>query len=254
MCLDGELVALQEARIPVTDEGLLRGDGVFEVVRLYEGRPFALNEHLDRMERSAENLRLALERGAVEADVRALLAEAGPGDGLLRIVVTRGSHRLAMLEPVPELPASIALARVTYAPTRVLDGVKSLSYAANMLAGRLARERGFDEALLVTPQEEVLECPTASFFWVQDGKLLTPPLDDHVLDSITRRMIISLTGALEQSTSFSELASAREAFIASSVREVLPVHRIERQELPGGGPVTRSTASAVRDEIRSRLG
>ena len=122
MCLDGELVALQEAHIPVTDEGLLRGDGVFEVVRLYEGRPFALNEHLDRMERSAENLRLALERGAVEADVRALLAEAGPGDGLLRIVVTRGSHRLAMLEPVPELPASIALARVTYAPTRVLDG------------------------------------------------------------------------------------------------------------------------------------
>src|SRR5437762_13426175 len=102
VCLDGELVPIERACIPVTDEGLLRGDGVFEVVRLYEARPFALDEHLDRMERSAENLRLALERGAVEADVRALLAEAGPEDGLLRIVVTRGSHRLAMLEPLPD--------------------------------------------------------------------------------------------------------------------------------------------------------
>ena len=254
VCLDGELVALGDARIPVTDEGLLRGDGVFEVVRLYEGRPFALDEHMARMERSAANLRLPLQRDTVEADVRALLAEAGTADGLLRVLVTRGGRRLAMIEPLPQLPDSIALGRVTYIPTRVLDGIKSLSYAANMLAGRLARERGFDEALLVTPQDEVLECPTASFFWVRDGELLTPPLDEHVLDSITRRLIIALAGAREQSTSVADLASAQEAFIASSVREVLPVHRIEEQELRGGGPVTQATAEAVRDEIRSRLG
>jgi branched-chain amino acid aminotransferase len=254
VCLDGELVALGEARLPVTDEGLLRGDGIFEVVRLYEGRPFALNEHMARMERSAANLRLPLQRDAVESDVRALLAEAGSDDGLLRVLVTRGGRRLAMIEPLPQLPDSIALGRVTYVPTLVLDGIKSLSYAANMLAGRLARERGYDEALLVTPQEEVLECPTASFFWVRDGELLTPPLDDHVLDSITRRLIIALAGAREQPTSIADLASAQEAFIASSVREVLPVHRIEEQELRGGGPVTQAAAAAVREEIRSRLG
>src|SRR2546422_8432157 len=130
--LDGELLALDEARIPVTDEGLLRGDGVFEVVRLYEGRPYALDEHMTRMERSAANLRLPLQRDAVEADVRALLAEAGTADGLLRVLVTRGGRRLAMIEPLPQLPDSIALGRVTYVPTRVLDGIKSLSYAANM--------------------------------------------------------------------------------------------------------------------------
>src|SRR2546421_12167969 len=96
-CLDGELMSSELAQIPVTDEGLLRGDGVFEVVRLYEGQPFALDEHMARMERSAANLRLPLQRDAVEADVRALLAEAGSEDGLLRLLVTRGGRPLALI-------------------------------------------------------------------------------------------------------------------------------------------------------------
>jgi branched-chain amino acid aminotransferase len=257
VCLDGRLVAIEEAHIPVTDEGLLRGDGVFEVVRLYEGRPFALEEHLERMSRSAANLLLPFEREAVEADIQKLLADhngaGAPGDALLRVLVTRGAHRVALLESLPQLPESVALGRVTYAPTRVLDGIKSLSYAANMLAGRLARERGFDEALLVTPEGRVLECPTASFFWVRTGELITPPLEDHVLESITRRMIIALTGAREKATTFEELMAAEEAFIASSVREVLPVRRIEGEELPAGGPVTSETARAVRAEIAKRI-
>ena len=82
------------------------------------------------------------------------------------------------------------LASITYSPTRILDGIKSLSYAANMLASRLAREQGFDEALLVTPHGRVLEAPTSSIFWVQDGDVLTPPLDDHILASITRAAVI----------------------------------------------------------------
>jgi branched-chain amino acid aminotransferase len=169
------------------------------------------------------------------------------------VLVTRGGRRIAMLESLPQLPESATLARVTYAPTRVLDGIKSLSYAANMLAGRLARERGFDEALLVTPEGRVLECPTASFFWVRTGELITPPLEDHVLESITRRMIIALTGAREKPTAFEELVAAEEAFIASSVREVLPVRRIEGEDLPAAGPVTSETARAVREEITRRL-
>ena len=84
------------------------------------------------------------------------------------------------------MPDTVALATVTYAPTRVLDGVKSLSYAANMLATRIAREQGADEALLVTPHGRVLEGPTTSFFYVLDGALCTPPLEDRILDSITR--------------------------------------------------------------------
>src|SRR3954451_62878 len=103
-CLDGAVVPVAEARIPVTDEGLLRGDGVFEVIRLYDGRPFALADHLARMTRSAANLRLPFDAAAVEADARALLDAARPGDALLRLVVTRGGHRLALLEAPPGYP------------------------------------------------------------------------------------------------------------------------------------------------------
>jgi branched-chain amino acid aminotransferase len=252
-CLDGEVMPSERARVPVTDEGLLRGDGVFEVARLYEGRAFGLGEHLERLVRSAANLLLPLDRGAVEQDVRSLLEAARPADGLLRILVTRGGRRIVLLEPLPALPQSIALGRVTYAPTLVLDGIKSLSYAANMLASRRARERGFDEALLVSPQGRVLECPTASFFWVRARELLTPPLEDHVLESITRRLIMGVTGARERPTSLEDLAGAEEAFIASSVREVLPVHKIEGLELAAPGPITRATAESVRAEIRSAL-
>jgi len=252
-CLDGELMSSEAAQISVTDEGLLRGDGVFEVVRLYEGRPFGLEQHLERMVRSASNLRLPLDRAGVEGDVRSLLGAAQPGDALLRVLVTRGGRRVALLEPLPEMPPSLALGHVTYAPTHVLDGIKSLSYAANMLASRLARERGFDDALLVSPHGRVLECPTASFFFVRRGELLTPPLSDHVLDSITRRLVMSATRAQEQPTSLEDLASAEEAFIASSVREVLPVHRIEQHELAAPGPLTSATAESVRSEIRAAL-
>jgi branched-chain amino acid aminotransferase len=195
--VDGELMPADRAQIPVADEGLLRGDGVFEVVRLYAGRPFALDAHLARMENSARNLLLELDRAAIENDVRTLLAGCAGQDALLRMLVTRGGRRIALLEALPQLPERITLGQVTYSPTLVLDGVKSLSYAAKMLAGRLARQRGFDEALLVTPQRRVLECPTAAFFWVRDGELLTPPLEDHVLDSITRRLIMAVTDARE---------------------------------------------------------
>src|SRR5205814_10096454 len=98
--VDGEILPVTEARIPVTDEGFLRGDGVFEVVRVYDGRPFALPEHLDRLERSASNLQLGwfVPRAALEEEVPWLLAERGGEkfDGILRIVLTRGGHRLLL--------------------------------------------------------------------------------------------------------------------------------------------------------------
>jgi branched-chain amino acid aminotransferase len=252
-CVDGDLLEPAQAVIPVADEGLLRGDGVFEVVRLYDGRPFALEQHFDRMVRSAENLRLPFDRLAVEADVARLLEEVSPGDGLVRCLVTRGGRRIALLEALPELPETMSLGPVTYAPTRVLDGIKSLSYAANMLASRLAQERGFDEALLVTPHGRVLECPTAAFFWVRGGELLTPPLEDHLLDSITRRIIMRVTDAREAPTTLDDLDAAEEAFLASSVREVMPVRQIESRELELDGPVTSATAAAVRAAIADQL-
>jgi branched-chain amino acid aminotransferase len=160
---------------------------------------------------------------------------------------------LLLTEPRPPAPEQIRLGSVTYSPTRVLDGVKSLSYAANMLCSRLARERGFDEALLVSPHGRVLEAPTSSIFWVKDGAVLTPPLDEHILASITRRIVLELTGALESSCTLDELLAADEAFIASTVREVQPVAAIDGREFAAPGPVTNGIAEAVGARIRSEL-
>ena len=253
-CVDGVVSEPAQAHIPVTDEGLLRGDGVFEVIRIYGGRPFALDEHVQRMVRSAAGLRLEIDLGALQADVEALLAQAGPVDAALRMLVTRGGHRVVLLERLKELPETIALALITYSPTRIMDGIKSLSYASNMLATRLAKERGCDEALLVTPHGRVLEAPTCSFFYaLGDGRLSTPPLDDHILNSITRRHVIAVTGAQERVTTQDDLGAISEAFLASTIREVHPVHRIDERELPAPGPLTREAGAAVAERIRAAL-
>ena len=252
-CIDGALVPLSEARIPVTDEGLLRGDGVFEVMRLYEGVPFARRSHLERMAISAQNLRLELDIPAIARDISSLLAVVQPGDGLLRVLATRGGHRIVLIEPLPALPNALTLGYTVFAPVRVLDGVKSLSYAANMLATRLAHERGFDDALLVTPHGRVLELPTGSFFWVSGGEVRTPPLSDHILDSITRRIVIEASGAEEVSTAPADLESADEAFVASSVWEVVAVSRIEERDFVAAGPVTGAIAGKVCAHIESEL-
>ena len=253
--VDGAITLASEATIPATDEGLLRGDGVFEVIRIYDGQPFALEQHLRRLERSALNLRLPLDLEAVRADANRLLAHAGggPDHELLRIVITRGGRRLLLTEPLSRSADHVRLGSVTYSPTRVLDGIKSLSYAANMLCSRLARERGYDEALLVTPHGRVLEAPTSSFFWVKDDEVLTPPLDEHILASITRRVVIEQAGAVERSCTLSDLASADEAFIASTTREVEPVSAIDDWTFEAPGPVTARVAAAVADAIRAEL-
>ncbi len=256
--LDGALAAAPETSVPVTDEGFLRGDGAFEVIRVYAGAPFALDEHLDRMEVSAANLRLeGVPRDALEREAADLLArrdEAG-FDGCLRIVLTRGGRRLLITEPLPQPPERLRLGYVTYAPTRVLDGVKSLSYAANMLCTRIAKERGFDEALLVTPHGRVLEAPTSSLFWVDaDGALCTTPLSEHVLASITRAHLMELLEVEERVITTEQLLEVSEAFIASTTREVHSVAAIEGREFPEVGEVTRKAAAVFRahvDEVLS---
>ena len=253
---DGALMDADEVLVPATDDGLLRGDGVFDVFRLYDGRPFALDDHLARMGRSAANLRLPFDEAAMRADVAALLEAGRPGDGAVRMVLTRGGRRIAFLEPLPRLPETIALQTLTYAPTRIMDNVKSLSYAANMLASRLAEERGADEALLVTPHGRVLEAPTSTFFCSLDGdRLITPPLSDHVLDSITRRRLLEECEVDERPIARDDLAGVREAFLASTAREVLPVRAIDGRPVPDvPGPLSREAASRMRARIAHELG
>ncbi|MGH2915157.1 MAG: aminotransferase class IV [Solirubrobacteraceae bacterium] len=253
--LDGEITLASEAMIPATDEGLIRGDGAFEVVRVYDGVPYALEAHMARLERSAANLRLALDVEAVRADAYRLLARAGAGEDheLLRIVITRGGRRLLVTERQVPIPDALRLTSITYSPTRILDGIKSLSYAANMLASRLARERGFDEALLVTPHGRVLEAPTSSIFWVVEGRLLTPPLDDHILASITRALVIEVAGAQERACTLEDLYAADEIFLASTTREVARVVALDDRALDGPTPVSDRARVAVLASIREAL-
>ncbi|HTN25435.1 MAG TPA: aminotransferase class IV [Solirubrobacteraceae bacterium] len=252
--LDGTIMDAAQAQIPVTDEGLLRGDGVFEVVRLYDGRPFALEPHLERMANSAAAIRLPFDVDAVRADAEAILAEAEPADGCLRLVVTRGGHRIGLVEPLKPLADTIALATITYSPTRILDGVKSLSYAANMLASRLAKEAGADDALLVSPHGRVLEGPTTSFVYGLGGKLYTPPLSDRILDSITRRVLFAVTDVEERVTTLDDLGRIDEAFLASSLREVHPVHAIDGTPVAlVPGPLSAAAAERVREHIAAEL-
>ncbi|MFL5755173.1 MAG: aminotransferase class IV, partial [Chloroflexota bacterium] len=220
-CLDGRIAPADETYVPATDEGLLRGDGVFEVIRVYDGAPFALDDHLARIQRSAANLRLELPPiELVREEALALIDQrGGPFAGALRVVVTRGGRRLLLTEPLPasSFAESARLGVVTYSPTRVLDGIKSLSYAGNMLAGRLAQERGFDEALLVTPHGRVLEAPTSSIFWVDsNGTVCTPPLDEHILASITRDRVLNLLEVDERPATLDDVRGASEAFLAST--------------------------------------
>ena len=243
--VDGAISATHEATIPLRDDGLYRGDGAFEVIRLYAGRPFALAEHLDRIERSAAAIELPVDRAAIERELEPLLERVAGADGQLRIVLTRGGRRLLLTEPLPDWGETLTLATVTYSPSVILTGVKSISYAANMQATRIAAARDADEALLVRPDGLVLEAPTSTIFWVDDdGRYRTPALAVGILESITRSKLISELEVTEGEYRLEELLAAREAFLASTTREVHGVSRIDDVEFDAPGPQTRAAQEA----------
>lgn len=229
--------------VPLPDDGVFRGDGVFEVLRSYSGKLYALEHHLDRLERSAAAIDLTVDRAAIKSESLSLLERAGGTDCLLRIISTRMGRRILTLENLLVHPPSISLATVTYSPTVILNGVKSLSYAANMHATRIAKKTGAQEALLVMPDGTVLEAPTSTLFWVSGGKLRTTSLEAGVLDSITRDRIID---ALEVEVGWfqiDDVMNSSEAFLASTTREVQPVDSIDGQPIPTD-PAPRTAESA----------
>lgn len=253
--VDGRICPVGEATVPLKDDGLYRGDGAFEVIRLYAGHPFALGDHLDRLGRSAAAIELSLDRAALEGEIEALLGELGEDDGQLRILITRGGRRIAVTEPLPQCAETISMATVTYSPSVILTGVKSLSYAANMQATRLAQAQGAEEAILVTPDGTVLEAPTATIFWVSPrGVLRTPALEAGVLQSITRARIVDEMEVEEGTWPIADLRSAGEAFLASTTREVQGVSAIDGSELPEApgertGEAIEAFAAALQREL-----
>jgi branched-chain amino acid aminotransferase len=253
--VDGRVSATAEATVPLRDDGLYRGDGAFEVIRLYSGRPFALADHLDRLERSTAAIQLEFDRGALEREIAALLEAAGEADGQLRLIVTRGGRRIAATEPLPPHAQTLRLATVTYSPTVILNGVKSLSYAANMQATRLAKAQGADEAVLVQPDGTVLEPPTSAIFWVSpQGTLRTSALDAGVLESITRDRLVKALDVEEGAWPVADLRAAKEAFLASTTREIQAVAAIDGTELPEApGPRTREAQASFAATLGKEL-
>jgi branched-chain amino acid aminotransferase len=253
--VDGTIGPTAEATVGLKDDGLYRGDGAFEVIRLYAGKPFALVDHIDRLERSTAAIELSFDRGALEAEIDALLAQAGPVEGQMRLIVTRGGRRIAATEPIPPHPETVGLVSVTYCPTVILNGVKSLSYAANMQATRIAKGKGADEAVLIRPDGTVLEPPTSSVFWVSaEGELRTPALADGVLESITRDRMIKALQVEEGSWHVDDLRDAREAFLASTTREIQAVSSVDGRVFSvAPGPRTQEAQAAFADTLGKEL-
>jgi len=254
--VDGTVTPTAEATIGLKDDGLYRGDGAFEVIRLYAGVPFALGEHIDRLGRSSAAIALEFERPALEAEISALLAQAGEIDGQLRLIVTRGGHRIAATEQIPPHADSVAVATVTYSTTGILDRVKSLSYAANMQATRIAKGRDADEAVLITAEGTVLEPPTSTVFWATpEGRLRTPSLDLPILDSITRDRLVAALEVEQGSFPAEDLRGASEAFLASTTREVQPIFAVDGTPLPAvPGPRTQEAQRAFTAVLERELG
>jgi branched-chain amino acid aminotransferase len=253
--VDGRITLTEEATIPLRDDGLYRGDGAFEVIRLYDGQPFALGDHLNRLERSGAAIQLEFDREALEQEIAALLEEAGEVRGQLRLIVTRAGRRIAAVEPIPPHSETVSVATVTYSPSVILNGVKSLSYGANMQATRLAEARGADEAVLVQPDGTVLEPPTSSIFWVSpQGSLRTPALDVGVLESITRDRLVQELHVEEGAWPVADLRAAHEAFLASTTREVQAISAIDGAALPAApGPRTREAQEAFASRLQREL-
>jgi branched-subunit amino acid aminotransferase/4-amino-4-deoxychorismate lyase len=250
---------VSDGMVPATDSSVLRGDGCFESIKAYSGRPFDLEAHLDRLERSAQALEIELpERDALRGWVWDV-ATSHP-DGVVRVVVTRGSAVPGDdQEPMTvvfahdwvkaEGPARLLPVQAPWHPAGVeweLAGAKTLSYAPNMSASRRAVAEGFDDALLTTVEDVILEGPTFSLAWVIGGVLETPGLELGILDSITRRVMIDIAAALgigvaQGKWDVGRLELADEVMALSTVREIQPVSLVGSMRFPEG-PVTADLA------------
>jgi branched-chain amino acid aminotransferase len=259
-----------EPNISVFDGAVLRGDGCFEAIRSYDGVPFAFAEHYQRLTRSARALRLPTP--SLE-DLRSWVgfcAEEG-GDCVVRVVVTRGAtgsgvdmppacvviwHQL----PTPIQDLSMATVAAPWHPGGErweLAGVKTLSYAANQAATRLAQETGAHDALLISRAGEILEGPTFSVAWVREGVLETPSLDLGILESITRGLVLEGCRQLgvpvrEGRYSLDGLHAASEVMALSTVKEVMPVHAVDDLRWEPG-PVARNLSSFYRSLVQVTL-
>lgn len=248
--IDGVLVEPGAPARPVLDDGLVRGDGVFEGLRAYDRMPRTPDAHLERLERSARAIDLPLDRGLLARELAELCAHASVPDCAVRIMLTRGGQRIIREEPLPDLPDSWTLSPQPHRITPMLIGTKTLSYAANMQANRKARAAGANEALLFDPDSgAILEAPTSSFLWLEGDDLCAPPLETGILDSITRRLMGEITELHVRHRRLDELADADAGMLVSTVMELQPVHAVHGAATWAGVPARLAALKAALAEL-----
>lgn len=281
--LNGRIVPAAQACIPLTDHGLLYGDGVFEGIRFYHGRALRLTQHLERLYRSARALCLVLPYSAHElaAAVAETIASFGAANGYLRVVATRGEGKLG-LDPkscarpnlfiIADALAMVSTevrtqgARVIISATRRLspDGldprIKSLNYLNHIMARMEAANAGADEAILLNAQGRVTEGTADNIFIVRAGALYTPPISDGALQGITRALVMELGLALgiactEASLSAYDLYTADECFLTGTGAELIPVREVDGRVLTSSpGPVFGRVQQAFQALIERECG
>jgi len=266
------------------DLGVLRGESVFETVRIAGGRPAFLDAHLRRLHSSADRLEIGLPGGWVEL-VALALAHWPDADGILRLVCSKGPAPVGPapvgpgpVGPGPVGPGPVGFALLTPMPAEtvaaragvtaitltlgvpaglregapwLLGGVKSTSYAANMAAQRQARDLGADDVVWVSSDGEVLEAPTSTVAWIAAGRLVTPPPSVGILPGTTLQAVLDLqlVDADVRRGTVAELRAAEEVLLLSSGRGIAPVVRLDDVEL-GVGPVTKRLQDAFEAAVQ----
>jgi branched-chain amino acid aminotransferase len=282
--VEGRLCPPEEAVVPVLDRGFLYGDSVYEVVRTYRKKPFELERHLQRMDRSAARIGLTLPpRETIVRELQRTLDAAGNPESYARIVITRGEgefglgthlaegkNRLIVIVRPLVLPTAeqyekglaVAVARTRRNSPLTLDpALKTGNYLNNVLALREAHAAGADDAVLLDLQGKVTEATTSNIFFVQRGVVVTPPLRLGMLEGVTRAVTMIVAqreGLLVREEPFGPeaLAAADEVFLTSTLREMMPVTSLiflessgeQRREVGGGkpGPVSQRLRAAFR--------
>jgi 4-amino-4-deoxychorismate lyase len=260
------LIDPQEPAVRADDEALLRGRAAFETLKIYAGRPFRLDAHLDRLAASAELMALpAVERRRLEVLTGLVLPKAEQGDAVLRLVWTAGPQGgppsgLALLSELPGWiedvrlrgASAVSLLGVRATAPWLLPGVKSTSYAVNMAADAEAKRRGADEAIFVDSEGIVLEGSVTNVWWRVGKTLRTPALDLGILAGVTRQTLLELAGpcgyAVEEGAfALVDVLAADEVFTSSSVREILPVIELDGRRFELG-----AAAAVLQQALRER--
>ena len=277
--LDGKIVPRSQAVVNVYDHGVLYGDGVFEGIRVYNGRIFKAASHINRLFRSAERIRLQIpySREEVDALIRETLKANNLHDAYIRLVVTRGVGTLGLhpfrcprpgvfcvadkiqLYP-PEMYRDgmpIIVAKRPRIPIECLDPrIKSLNYLNNILAKIEAIDAGVLEALMLNVDGEVAECTGDNIFIIKGGALLTPPKHAGILEGVTRAFVFDLCRELkiaveEKSLRLNDVLTADEVFLTGTAAEVIAVSRIDETAIGDAaeGPVTRRIREAFKAAV-----